>query len=556
MKKYIVYSIIACLIGISFSSCDFLDKVPDNRTELNTPIQIKELLSSGYPLCNYATITELSADNFQDNNAPDDKNNRYNLPAFGRQDDEAYAWEPIVSTVQQDSPSSVWEHNYFGIAVANHALRRIYEFEAEGRGAEVSLHKAEALILRAFCHFNLVNIFGQTYKNANNSKNDLGVPYVTEPETTVMVVMARLSVAEVYDLIEKDLLEGIRLLENDSNYDIMKYHFNQNASYAFAARFFLYKKDWDKVIKYATMALGPDPAMKMRNWTVSPPTGTAVVNWMINAQSPNNFLLIPTHSLAWRHYSQGYRYAVNDRVMPDGSNTAKTTIFGPGPSWMNFNFHPCYSGKLYINGKQDYGLYFLNAGESFEYTDKVAGIGYPRIVRTEFTAEETLLCRAEAYVHTDKLDLALQDLSVWSESRSNNAAGLSVNELTQDNINTFYTKNEYLVAPPLSMDKTELGWTERYEGDRLNLLYCALHFRRIETIFTGLRWFDVKRYGIEITHYIGKDKAIKLTWDDPRRALQLPAEVIAAGMEPNERLNVSNPSGDPIKYTGEGAKSN
>ncbi|MDL2223088.1 RagB/SusD family nutrient uptake outer membrane protein [Bacteroidales bacterium OttesenSCG-928-M11] len=552
MKKYLFITAI-CLFGLSFTACDdFLDKVPDNRMELKTPTQIRKLLTNSYPDGNYSTIAELSADNFQDNNAPDLNGNRYNLPSYGRQDDEAFAWEDIVSAVNQDSPSAIWESNYYGIAAANHALRRIYELEDEGRASEVYPHKGEALLLRAFCHFNLINIFAHTYKNETLSQSDLGIPYVTEPEEEVSVSRERLSVAKVYELIEEDLKEGLFLIENYLNqsgtayYSVPKYHFNEEASYAFAARFYLYKKDWENTVKYATKALGYDPSLKMRDWNVKPATYESLIYWIINATSRNNFMLQATYSGAQRRYSGSYRYTINDRDFENG-NVAKNTIFGPGPSWSGYNFHPCYSGKLYISGKQDYGVWFPNAGELFEYTDKVAGIGYARIVRTEFTAEETLLCRAEAYVHLNELDLALSDLEVWNTSRANLPTVANIKELTFQNISDFYSKNQYGVAPVLNMDKTELGWKGSYSGDREMLLQCALHFRRIETILSGLRWFDVKRYGIEVTHYIGKDRVEVLTWDDPRRALQIPAEVIAAGMQSNERLIVTTPSEEPTK---------
>ena len=67
------------------------------------------------------------------------------------------------------------------------------------------------------------------------------------------------------------------------------------------------------------------------------------------------------------------------------------------------------------------------------------------------------------------------------------------------------------------------------------LIHCVLHFRRIETMFDGYRWFDIKRYGIEIDHNIAGKGVDKLVYNDPRRAIQLPQEVISAGLEPNPR---------------------
>ena len=50
-----------------------------------------------------------------------------------------------------------------------------------------------------------------------------------------------------------------------------------------------------------------------------------------------------------------------------------------------------------------------------------------------------------------------------------------------------------------------------------------------------MRWYDIRRYGIEIEHLIGANGRDVLKWDDPRRAYQLPADVLTSGMEPTIR---------------------
>jgi hypothetical protein len=73
-------------------------------------------------------------------------------------------------------------------------------------------------------------------------------------------------------------------------------------------------------------------------------------------------------------------------------------------------------------------------------------------------------------------------------------------------------------------------------AEQMPLVHCALHFRRIETLHDGLRWHDLKRYGIEIEHVQGKDPARILVWNDDRRAIQLPQEIIKQGLTPNPRI--------------------
>lgn len=529
MKNRLKINILIALTSLLSVSCsDMLDKVPDNRAELKSPTQIAEVLTGAYPNANYSLLTEFSGDNFVDNTSPD-KNGIYYplLSAREKMHDEIYAWEDVKSSEQQDSPSYVWEACYHGIAVANHALKAIEKLENEGRADEVKAVKGEALICRAYQHFLLANIFCQSYKNVSQSEQDLGIPYVTEPEKTVFVQYERGTVASVYQKIKEDLERGISLID-DGIYQVPKYHFNKRAAHAFAARFYLFIRDYDKVIEHATIALGSDPAGFMRSWAEDTPTFDSFKNHWVNSESLNNFLLLATSSTFNRVF--GNRYGFN-REASEGS------VYGRGPTWTT-SFHPCYEGRLYLRGKQEYGLFFPKVGEFFEYTDKVAGIGFPHIVRCEFTGEETLLCRAEAYVYKNQFDNALNDLRVWDDSRKTTPTR-TINSpeyktLSHQLIKSFYTPQAKLFVFPLNTTLMSSDFVITPEQEPY--VHCVLHFRRIETIFDGLRWFDIKRYGIEIEHKIGRERVEKLVWNDSRRAIQLPQEVIASGMAPNDRF--------------------
>ena len=524
-----IYKLTICLVAILIfaTSCsDFLDTTPDNRTDLKTPEQVGELLTSAYPTSNIAMLCELSSDNFVDNNAPDDNGFHYLLDSEERIHDETFAWEDVVSGDEEDSPSAVWSGCYLAIASANHALKVVEEFEAEGRGDEIKAQKGEALLIRAYYHFVLANVFAHAYKNDELSKNDLAVPYVTEPGTIVSDNYIRESVTDIYNKIEDDILDGIDLID-DKAYSVAKYHFNRQAANAFAARFYLYKRDYEKVVKYATAALGDNPANVMRDWMGFDglATGESRATEWINAKQRNNFMLVPTNSVFSRVC--GSRYGCTREA-------SKGSIYGGGPTW-NYNFHPCYQvSGLYYRKNQEYGFFLPKIIEFFEFTDKVAKIGYPHIVRCEFTAEETILCRAEAYVYLNNLPAALTDIKIWDDSRKNLPGKFTFSELTVASMTNFYRDNNTLYVKQLNSEKMSPDFT--ISAAQLPYIRCILHFRRLETIFDGLRWFDVKRYGIEIERKIGVRRVEYLTWDDPRRALQIPAEVISAGMAGNVRL--------------------
>lgn len=550
--------ILSLLVGasVSFTSCeDFLDTEPDSRTEINTVDAVAKLLAGGYPTANMGVLGEVSSDNIVDNNSPhittDSKGKTqivyYNLAPFDQTFDEMFAFKQVTID-NTESPAAVWEGYYNSIAVVNHALQNLDRIEAENNlsDADKKMAKAcrsEALIMRAFCHFQLVNIFSKAYKNPQDSKNDVGVPYATEPESNLLVQYDRGNVADVYDKIEADLLKGLEGV-TDTYYKVPKYRFNKKAAYAFAARFYLFKREYSKVIKYANMVLGENPGEVdglLRDYSLFEGMQSldATINEWINNDSPANLLLINTVSLQMRSLYSSNRYAYNH----EGS---KGTLNGLGPSWST-TIHPTVMMLgLYVNGSPDYGCWSLKAGEKFKIADVVAQTGTPMIIRMEFTSEETLLCRAEANIMLGNLDLAFKDLEAWEANlrkATYETNKLFYRDFNVDAIKRFYTKtDEYGQYNTLDYKNTSLMDPNFVvTPDKEPYLNCCLHFRRLETIFSGYRFFDLKRYAIEYSHSIGKkanvaepERVETLTWDDDRKAIELPQDVIVMGLQPSQ----------------------
>ena len=546
MSKKILYILAA--VAIAFTSCGFLDQEPDNRTSITTLDQVKKLLATAYSTADFAWICEFSSDNIVDNNSEDGSWTRYNLSVGkGEVENEVFAWKPAVSagSTDGDSPVSIWSRAYKAVAVANHALEAMDAIEAADSTVDCSEARAEAYLCRAYNHFVLANVFCMPYRDSALSMLDKGVPYMTQPERVVYSNADRGTLTELYAHIEKDMLEGLKNITD--NYDQPKYHFNKQAAYAFATRFYLYKRDYDKVIQYATLALGSNPMSNMRTeyWSKSYSTQEALLFAYSDIHSPSNFLLTATYSTFYR--SLNGRYACNRQA-------SRASIYGQGPTWQGYTFHPCYQKVqgLYLRGNQDYGLFYVHTGEYFEYTDKVAGIGYVHNVNATFTGEETLLCRAEAYIMKKDYTHALADLKVWDDSRK---VGTSekLPDLTETLIENFYNRDisdhgtrVYRISDLHCSDISPTWVIDTKQNIWLN---CVLHFRRIETIHEGLRWFDIKRYGIEIRHKQGLEAEQILTWNDPRRALEIPSTVIEAGMEPNIRNN-NVATNDAVLFTG------
>lgn len=112
--------------------------------------------------------------------------------------------------------------------------------------------RGEALVLRAYYYLQLVNLFGLPY-NYGDPKENLGVPLKLSMDITAELFV-RESVAKVYELIERDLLEGNRLLEESTK----EYNFNRInhlAAKALLSRVYLYMERWDDALRYAEEVL-------------------------------------------------------------------------------------------------------------------------------------------------------------------------------------------------------------------------------------------------------------------------------------------------------------
>ena len=526
MNKKSLYILLLTVLGLS--SCNFLDKNPDNRTEIDTKKKVRLLLVDAYNAPNYGPIGEVSSDNIIDNNTPDAQGHINTKQPFNQGYDQIFAWDDVTAFASQDSPYWIWQYCYRNIAVANQALDAIDRLEAKGE--VMNAERGEALLCRAYNHFILVNIFAQAYKDDELSKQDLGVHFMTEAETSVRPQYDRDNVAEVYRLIEQDLQEGLPLV-SDEYYTVPKYHFNAKAAYAFAARFYLFKRDYDKVIEYANKVLGTTPgeaASVMFDAANCKSLGNIELElyaWM-DAASQSNLLLQSTYSFALYSYtSTSCRYTFN-------RSPRDLTINGAGPCW-DGNFPGASIWRFDAN----FGGFFSKLYEPFEYTDKVAGIGYPHSLRREFTTGETLLCRAEAEIMKGQLSAAVSDMDVWAKGY------LCTQDLTDSRIKNFFKKGSNVQrTPTLNFNKVSPSW--KISDDKLPYIWCVLHFRRIETLHDGMRWFDIKRYGIELTHEVGYPvKKYRLVWNDDRRAIQLPQEAIIGGQTPNPRVMVGDNNG-------------
>ena len=521
-----IYKMFAMGLGVlALSSCnDYLDKLPDERAELNSDLKITQLLVSAYPTVNNNLITEVLSDNMDDNGR------QYSAPVIM---EDIYRFQD-TSEEGNDTPYYIWGGYYESVATVNEAIQGINNL---GNPASLQGALAEAKLIRAYSMFMLAQTFCMAW-NPEKADDYLGLPYPLIPEQDINATYERGTLRQLYEAIDKDIEEALpHIAEAAADYSIPQYHFNVKAAYAFAARFNLYYMKYDKAIKYASEVLGNDPTTVMRYY--EPYRGLGFVdfaNRWIRSEEQANIMILASYSVAPRYLNSSYRFAHNYDItayetywvdMPWGSGSSNNTII--------------YANKLYGNNQC---VRYPSYDEQFEYTDKVAGIGYPHAVDPVFTGDVTILERAEAYCLKGELENAVKDINTWILTHCKESEGKTVRPvMTVKSITSYVKSVDYAKrTPDGNRDRSfrkrmhPQGFTIDVEGsDQESMLQFILHMKRIETVLHGIRMQDLKRYGIEYTHpIVGEDPQIFIR-GDLRGAVQIPNTVITAGLEGNPR---------------------
>jgi len=139
-----------------------------------------------------------------------------------------------------------WSFYYHLIANANILINGIDG--ATGSQAERDYIKGQALVYRAFAHYQLVQLFAERY-DQENVNDQLGVPYKLNTED---LLVPRDTVEKVYELLNADLDLAIELLDGKSR--LNKSHITKPIALGIKARVALTQGNWDVAIANATEA--------------------------------------------------------------------------------------------------------------------------------------------------------------------------------------------------------------------------------------------------------------------------------------------------------------
>ena len=493
MKNYKI-QLFVCVVfsSLFFTSCEnYLDEQPDDRLELDTVEKVAKLVANSYSAGSYAftdTYTDLAGPTGNPDNDGISQNSGGNLIRI--QDEQTYLWED-VDAIFQDTPTYFWDQTYEAIAHTNEALATIDNIEGDIDFKNAI--KGEALLSRAYHHFMLVNVFGLHYDS--NASTNLGIPYITTPETDFLPTYERNTVAEVYNLVEKDLIEGLALVDDRFFSGSAKYHFTRKAGQAFASRFYLWKGDYENCKKYSDLFLDGSPSVYIKNYdNIQGSDYNSIADSYNDPQDESNVLLVQKFSLHQRR-NVGFRLNISDL----------STLFD---NPLNSADERLSTGIWNVNTD---ARYLARLREYFFRENLSANSGLAYYIAVEFKGEEVLLNRAEANLMLGNQSEALNDINTLARER--------------------YYDQEFT-------DITAIVDYYQATSEMDGLLQLIIDERKKEFWDHGLRWFDIKRFNIPVTHTLPVSEGgetFELPVNDPRRAVQIPADAISYGITPNPR---------------------
>ncbi|SEA88363.1 RagB/SusD family nutrient uptake outer membrane protein [Pedobacter hartonius] len=314
--------------------------------------------------------------------AADELNNTDNTVVFKD-------FQTNVITITNNYNLTCWSTAYAYIYQANACI------EGAARSSTISTTlknriTGEAMFIRAYLHFYLVNLFGP-------------VPLVTSVDYKVNGSLPRASVDEVYKQIDSDLAAATQLLQNDP-VPINKLHVNRFAVAAFSARVALYEKKWSQADAAATSVINAgyrlEPVLnnvflagnQEQIWQMSPPNpGDETSEGQLIL--PKNPALVPAFTVT---NNLKTIFEVADQRAQQWLKTV--TVAG------NNYTHP-FKYKLYIDGaatpKEGYSM--LRLAEQF-------------LIRAEARAQQNDLIGALADLNVIRRRAGLADASAANQA--------------------------------------------------------------------------------------------------------------------------------------------
>lgn len=367
-------------------------------------------------------------------------------PGISDTDDrEQYAnhfiWAPETqfTTLNREREDMTWNTVYRRILVCNVIEDKMNEFEDDTKGIRHRL-LGEVKFIRAMSYFHLINLYAAPYITANEAKTQLAVP-INMAASIELTQYKRSSMEEVCNLIEKNLLESIEHF-NMGEKKVTVFRPTADAARIYLTRYYLYTKQWQKCVDFATTFLNE--------------TDHEILNkTLIGTYGGDRGILTKENKAIV--FTWG-RTKANDFATSGGkSNRAR---FITSTSLLSLYTTNDLRFSNFFSAKTD-GIDKL----PYKYDPFTLGKPNQMIFTNTIRYEEALLNRAEAYIALGNFAPAMADINALRAERFMS-------------LNTVNATDEVTANKLLREEK------------------------RREFCFEGIRWFDIRRWNVEVTHQL------------------------------------------------------
>lgn len=278
MKR--LYILLLSALALGTVSCNYLDVTPPGKVIPTKVSEYRALMTSAYQAYpKFKHMLSVRADEL-----------------FPLKDEEqAYDYYldiAVWNDVNADALTTPfpWEGLYKPIFYTNTVIDGVMDAEVDNREDPKEQIMAEALLMRAFAHFELLNLYGKYY-NAATAATDKGIPLALRIDIEQTYVPA--TVEKVYTQILEDLVEGLRLIQVEEQGVNSRYRFSKKAAKAFEARVRLYRSEWALALDAAEEILPScpledfnDPSFKYP-WQIDSKESIMNLERVVNRDVPN-----------------------------------------------------------------------------------------------------------------------------------------------------------------------------------------------------------------------------------------------------------------------------
>lgn len=401
--KNIIFTVFLFLM-VAVSSCKKLSSLPSDaistETLVNTSEGLTNALNGAYAL-------------FKDHiefNGQVDMNNMYlrqfyHLTDFASDDivcgqvttDPFYYSFSLDHSPAQANSRYYWYISYKIITGVNTVIDAV---EKSGKNdAATNQLLGECYFLRAFCHFNLVRLFGKPYTVDPNSPGIILRTNLSDPSKK-----ARSTVKEVYDsvLADAEKAAGLMTLSRGVQYA------SQEAAWSLLARVNLYKEDHAKAIEYA------DKVINSGKFSLA--TKDTYPKLFANATSATEtifciaFTVVDDYgkfgSIASMIYSDG-----NSGWGEEYASSSLRAAMSAHPEDVRWSYIvPSKDGAGIVQKKNGIEMYYIS---KFSFQDNLPNLSSPIM----FRIAEMYLIRAEANAKAGANAAALDDVDMIRKNR-------------------------------------------------------------------------------------------------------------------------------------------